>query len=184
MLPPLDAKKNSVCSIFAAASFFPGSPASSCLRRAGAGSGAGQWGAPGGTPPRVPTQGESGWWSAPFGPPREFVSSGRGELLNQKLERDIRSCSPLGARARLRHAGVLGAFSLGHHQHTHTHPARSQQREKGPNLAKSSHVLLALQAQDLFATQGHPERGGNAGSGGSGGRSATCRQGSVDASSP
>lgn len=37
MLPPLDAKKNSVCSIFAAASGFPSTPASSYLAQAGAG---------------------------------------------------------------------------------------------------------------------------------------------------
>lgn len=59
VLPPLDAKKNSVCSIFAAASFFPSTPASSYLAQAEAGSSAERqtakqhW-APVGSPSRSP----------------------------------------------------------------------------------------------------------------------------------
>lgn len=74
---------------FAAASFFPGLPASSRLTQAGAGSSAGQqagqvlgswWESCTG-----PQQGESGQLAS-LGSPKEFVSSGREGCLNGKLK--------------------------------------------------------------------------------------------------
>lgn len=129
-----------------------------------------------------PRHGESGQ-PAPLGPPREFVSSGREGCLNGKLKRDMKSYATLCRGA--------GRFLLGTSP-GRTHPARSQMREKGPNRAKFSHVLVALQVQDLsscrggwlsqLAMRGHPERGDNAGRVGSGGKSARQKQSSVDTS--